>query len=74
MKADRFDYVICNSVPIRKTLLKKYAAEKAYPVKLDLAKVRKAAASVILEEVIQQTDIVRHDSNKLARVLCGLTR
>ena len=31
LKQDRFDYIICNSLPIRKDLVKKYAAEKAFP-------------------------------------------
>jgi uncharacterized cofD-like protein len=72
LRQDRFDYIICNSVPIRKQLVREYAAEKAHPVKLDLVKVRKLTAAVIWEDVIQQTNIVRHDSNKLGRVLCGL--
>ena len=61
-------------MPIRKDLVKKYAAEKAFPVRFDLAKLRKQTSEVIREEVIQQTNIVRHDSNRLARVLCGLTQ
>jgi uncharacterized cofD-like protein len=74
LKQDRFDYIVCNSLPIGKDLLKKYAAEKAFPVRFDLAKLRKFASKLVREEVIQQTNIVRHDSNRLARVLCGLTQ
>ncbi|MDA1276286.1 MAG: YvcK family protein [Verrucomicrobia bacterium] len=74
LKQDTFDYIICNSAPVADGLVKKYVAEKAHPVKLDIPELQQLARSVILEEVIQQTDIVRHDSNKLARVLCGLTR
>jgi len=74
LKQDKFDYIISNSLPIRKDLLKKYAAEKAYPVKLDLPQLRKLTAQLLREEVIQQTNIVRHDSGRLARVLCGLAQ
>jgi uncharacterized cofD-like protein len=74
LKQDRFDYLVCNSAPMRPQLLKKYASEKAYPVKLDLPRLRRLATTVVREELIQQTEIVRHDSNKLARVLCGMTR
>jgi uncharacterized cofD-like protein len=74
LNLDRFDYIICNSARIKPHLVKKYALEKAHPVKLDFAKLRRFATTVVREEVIQQTDIVRHDSNKLARVLCGMTR
>lgn len=72
LKQDKLDYVICNSVPVSELLVKKYAAENAHPIKLDLPELQKLAWSVVMEEVIQQTEIVRHDSNKLARVLCGM--
>jgi uncharacterized cofD-like protein len=72
LQQDKFDYIICNRVAIRRQLLKKYASEKAYPVKLDLPRLRRLAGRVVRQEVVQQTDIVRHDANKLARVLCGL--
>jgi uncharacterized cofD-like protein len=72
LKQDRFDYIICNSLPMRKQLVRHYSSERAYPVRTDLANLRKLGTSVIREELIQQTNIVRHDSNKLARVLAGL--
>ena len=74
LQQERFDFIVCNSAPIRADLKKMYAAERAFPVKVDLSRLRQQATTVVREEVIQQTDIVRHDSNKLARVLCGLTR
>lgn len=72
LKQDTFDYIVCNSVPIRKQLVREYAAENAHAVKLDQLNIRKMARVVIREDIIQQTDIVRHDSNKLARVLCTM--
>lgn len=68
----KLDYIICNSVPLSERLVEKYASENAHPVELDKCELQKLARSVIMEDVIQQTEIVRHDSNKLARVLCGL--
>lgn len=74
LEQGKFDHILCNSARLAERLLKKYADEKAYPVELDLPKLQEFAHSVVQEEVIQQTDIVRHDSIKLARVLRGLTR
>lgn len=72
LEQDRFDHVVANATPVNDRLAGKYAAENAHPVELDLDNLKKYTGSIILEDVIHQTDIVRHDSNKLARVLCGL--
>lgn len=74
LEQDQFDYLICSSVPVADHLVSKYAAEKAHPVEIDIPELQKVAQSIVQAEVIQQTDIVRHDSNKLARVLCEMTR
>lgn len=63
------DYVLCNSTKVTDdALLKKYAAEKSFPVVVD-DEVQRLAKKVILEDLITQPDLIRHDSSKLARVL-----
>jgi uncharacterized cofD-like protein len=63
------DYVLCNNTRVTDgALLSKYAAEKSFPVIVDEA-VHTLAKKVVLEDLITQPDLIRHDTSKLARVL-----
>ena len=66
------DYVIVNTGKVPSELLGKYEEEKAYPVVPDTETVEDLGIKVIASEVISTTDYVRHDSDKLARLLMDL--
>ncbi|MCK8817190.1 YvcK family protein [Natroniella sulfidigena] len=66
------DYVLANSEEVDRKLIKKYAQEGAEPVKADLAKLKEQGVKVIHEPVINQSNLVRHNPDKLARVIMDL--
>jgi len=67
------DYVIVNSGNVPDSLLKKYAEEKAYPVELDSDEVRRIGCEIIKTNLINADGFVRHNSNKLGKIIIDLT-
>jgi len=65
------DYIVCNSRASDKRLLEKYAAEQSFPVRID-ERVHERAKKVILEDLITEPELIRHDSGKLATVLVDI--
>ncbi len=72
LQRKKFDYVICNSSPLRVALIKKYAGEHASPVRIDTAALKKYATHVVLADVASQSDVLRHDSKKLSRAILDI--
>ncbi len=72
LKKNTLNYIICNSTLIEKHLLEKYSEERAAPVVVDHQELQRYAHNVIEEDVITQTDVVRHDAEKISRVLMNL--
>lgn len=66
------DYCVVNSTHISKDLLEKYKQDGAFPVEVDLEKIRHAGYRVIEDDIINAKDYVRHDSGKLARIIINL--
>ena len=71
LKGVGLDYVICNQSSMGEDLLQKYAQEKAFPVIVD-DKIHNFASKVIVSDLITKPELIRHDSDKLARVLVDL--
>jgi uncharacterized cofD-like protein len=67
----KLDSVICNIGKVRPDLIEKYKAEKAYPVEIDTA-VDNHTENLICADITHQSDIVRHDSTKLAQIILKL--
>ncbi|MFH2144734.1 MAG: gluconeogenesis factor YvcK family protein [Candidatus Omnitrophota bacterium] len=66
------DYCIINTGVIPEDFLKKYHREHAYPVKVDVKKIREAGISVIADNLINAQDYVRHNSNKISEIIIDL--
>lgn len=67
------DYVILNNqMNINEVLLEKYAAEGAYPVKNDGEKLAELGIKIVPANLISQDNLIRHNSNRLARTLIRL--
>ncbi len=66
------DYVIFNNSEMDANLLKQYEKENAHPVRLDLEETSKLNVGIILEDVITQPILIRHDSEKLANEIFKL--
>ena len=63
------DYILVNSEEIPGFMLRKYREENAFPVAVNLGKLREMEVGVIEEALIDTGDYVRHDSQKLAKAL-----
>ncbi|WP_408955754.1 uridine diphosphate-N-acetylglucosamine-binding protein YvcK [Natroniella sp. ANB-PHB2] len=66
------DHVLVNSEKVDLSLIKKYAQEGAEPVEVDLTRLKEQGVKVLHEPVISQSNLVRHDYDKLARVIMNL--
>ncbi len=68
-----FDTIVLNSRPLSSVLLKRYAAQRAEPVRNDLSEIRALGTEPILAELLVEEDrVARHDSRRLAQLLFGL--
>jgi uncharacterized cofD-like protein len=67
-----FHYVLVNQQKPSKELLEKYASENQFFVEPDIAEIRELGCRPIVGDYISQTDVVRHDSEKLAQAIFKL--
>ncbi|MCX5702261.1 MAG: YvcK family protein [Candidatus Omnitrophica bacterium] len=66
-----FDYCIVNSGEIPKETLKRYEQEKSHLVNCDTEEIARMGYRVIEEDTVAISDVIRHDSEKLAKVILG---
>ncbi len=66
------DWVVINKSPIPAAQLSRYGAEGAERTGYDLDKIRALGLEPVEAELLADTDKVRHDPDKLARVILGL--
>ena len=64
---------VVNTMPVPTSLLEKYRKEHAFPVDADIEQIRNLGYQVVADEVISTQDYVRHDPDKLARLIIQLT-
>lgn len=68
--ANLFDVVIINSnLNIPRCVLEKYALEGAVPVAPDIERLKKMGVEVLSADLISLYEVVRHDQDKLARII-----
>ena len=61
--------IVNNKMPEQSELLEKYSKEGSYPVRADIENLSSLGIKVITEDLLNETSLVRHDSNKLAEVI-----
>lgn len=66
------DYCIVNTAKIPPDMLARYAAEDAHPVVPDGENIRKAKVKVIEAHIASVRGYVRHDAEKLAKIIVDL--
>lgn len=71
-KIDRIDYAIVNTAAPQEELLIKYKQQKAYPVKADVENIKIAGIIPIEGNVIDARDYVRHNPNRLAKLILDI--
>ena len=69
---ERFDTVIVNGQPIRPKVQAAYRLEQAYPVRVDMAHLRRSAEQVLVEDLADQTGGVIRHSEHIAGVIAGI--
>lgn len=67
-----FQYVLVNQRKPTKELLAKYANQNQFFVEPDVAEIKDMGYRPIVGDYISQTDVVRHDSEKLAQAILKL--
>ena len=68
------DYAVINTYPITGALRQRYAAEKIFPVKNDVALLEEEGLQVIGANLLATTAKVRHDSQAAAAIAVKLAR
>lgn len=66
------DIVIANDRKIHESLLTKYAKSGAEPVLLDMENIKKYTVRVVHDDFVDESDVVRHHSEKLAKAIVSL--
>ena len=66
------DYTIINTAKIKLEMLEKYKLEEAYPVIPDSENIKKLKCKVIEAHIVKMEGYVRHDSDKLSKIVVDL--
>lgn len=66
------DVMVCNEMKGPEELLKKYAKEGQFLVDVDADEVKKLGVELVTGDVITAPELIRHDSEKLAKMLRSL--
>jgi uncharacterized cofD-like protein len=69
-----FDHVVLNTRPLSRGLLRRYAAEHAEPVALDLHAVDALGVKPLCVDLLLEDRVARHDSRHLAQLLLSLAK
>ena len=68
------DTAVVNCSVIRPAMRRRYLAEKVEPVENDLDAIRAMGIRVVLAELLQKSEVVRHDPRRAANVALKLVR
>ncbi|MDR3677159.1 MAG: YvcK family protein [Acidobacteriota bacterium] len=69
-----FDHIVLNTRPLSPALLKRYAAEHAAPVLLDLDAIRKLGVKPLCADLLIEDHVARHDARHLTKLLLSLAK
>ena len=63
---------LVNTEPVPPELLERYRTEEAFPVDADVERIRQLGYQVVAENIISTANYVRHDSDKVAKLMIQL--
>jgi uncharacterized cofD-like protein len=63
------DFVVANQQPVSPKVARRYRAQGAEPVIIDLKELNKLGCQVILDNLLDERDVIRHDHRRLAHLL-----
>ncbi len=70
----KLDYAILNSRPIRPALRVRYARQSAKPVVNDADAIQKLGIEIVLSDLLEENEKVRHSPSVIAGIALGLAR
>lgn len=68
------DTAVVNCSPIRPAMRRRYAREQVEPVENDIETIRAMGIRIVKAELLQQSEVVRHDPRRVANVALKLVR
>ena len=63
------DWVVANRQPVSPEIAKRYRSQGAEPVAVDLPELQKLGFRIILDDLLEEHGVIRHNSRRLARLL-----
>ena len=63
---------VVNTEPVPEVLLERYRTENAFPVEADAERIRRLGYQVVADNIISTENYVRHDSDKVAKLVIQL--
>ncbi len=69
---EMFDTVICNTSKADPELLNDYAKENKFPIEIDENELAHCAENIVMGDFASESDLARHDSDKVAKVIAEL--
>ena len=63
------NYVVANRQPVSARVARRYRAQGAEPVVIDLPELHKLGYQVVLDNLLDERDVIRHHHKRLARLL-----
>ncbi|HEX9760466.1 MAG TPA: gluconeogenesis factor YvcK family protein [Candidatus Acidoferrales bacterium] len=66
---DLFDWVVVNRKPISARLLRRYRAQGAEPVGVNVGELQRMGLRCILDDLLEEDGVVRHDAPRLTRLI-----
>jgi hypothetical protein len=63
------DWVVANRKPVSPDVARRYRAQGAEPVAIDLPQLQKLGYRVVLDNLLDEHGVIRHNTQRLARLL-----
>jgi uncharacterized cofD-like protein len=63
------DWVVANRQPVSPEVAKRYRTQGAEPVKIDIPELQKLGYRVVLDNLLEEHGVIRHNPSRLARLL-----
>jgi uncharacterized cofD-like protein len=64
-----FDWVVASNEPVSLAVARRYRAQGAEPVSIDLPKLQRMDVRCLVDNLIEERGVVRHDSSRLSQLL-----
>ena len=70
----KIDHVVVSKSSFPEKILKRYSQEMAVPVELDLDKCERLAKNILVRDMADMGNLVRHNPGKIARLIINIAK